>query len=45
LKLGFPVSTAKLCNALEDESGGLKVRNGTIDLEYAPCQIISVIVR
>ena len=45
VKLGFPVKSARMCNALEDELGTVKVRDGKIEIEYAPYQIISVMVR
>jgi alpha-mannosidase len=45
VKLGFGVKSARLCNALEDEAEALKVKDGAVELEYAPFQIISVIVK
>jgi alpha-mannosidase len=45
VRLGWPVKSARMCNALEDELGTVKVGDGGMELEYAPFQIVSVTVR
>ena len=44
VKLGWPFKSARLCNGLEDKLGALNVRDGEIEIDYTPYQIISVLV-
>ena len=45
VRLGFPAKRAAICNALEDELGALKLRDGELQLDYGPYQILSVILK
>ena len=45
VRLGFPFSSARVCNLLEDEGEPLPVSDDAIEVAYRPHQIISVLVR
>jgi alpha-mannosidase len=45
VRLGFPFSSAAMCNLLEDEGEPLPASDGAIEVAYRPHQIISVMVR
>ena len=44
LRLGRPVREAVSCNLLEDPGDRLPVHDGSIEIEYRPHQIVSVLV-
>ena len=45
LRLGFPATSARFCNLLEDAGAVARIRSGAIDIDYRPFQLISLKVR